>query len=85
MIISCFVKLIKNHILILSFQLFVKNRENFHNQILNIRCNVFKFMNIVNKNFRFKSDKSINDMNKNINSAVFAALCDKINQSMIST
>ena len=85
MIISCFVKLIKSNVLISSFQLFVKNRKSFHNQILNTRRNVLKFINVVNKNFKFKSDKSINDMNKNMNSAAFAASCDETDQSMMST
>ena len=84
-IISCFVKLIKSNVLISSFQLFVKNRKSFHNQILNTRRNVLKFINVVNKNFKFKSDKSINDMNKNMNSAAFAASCDETDQSMMST
>ena len=42
-------------------------------------------MNAVNKNFRFRFDKSINDMNRNVNFAAFAALCDETNQSMMST
>ena len=42
-------------------------------------------MNVVNKNFKFKSDKSINNMNRNVNSAAFAALCDETDQSIMST
>ena len=84
-IISCFVKLTKSNVLISSFQLSVENRNDFHNQILNARRSVLKFMNVVNKNFRFRSDRSINDMNKNVNSAAFAASCDETDQSMIST
>ena len=42
-------------------------------------------MNVVNKNFKLRSDKSINDMNKNVNFAVFAASCNETNQSIIST
>jgi hypothetical protein len=55
-IISCFAKLIKSNNLISSFQLFVKNRKTFHEQILKIRHNILKLINADNKFFKNKSN-----------------------------
>jgi hypothetical protein len=62
-IISCFAKLTKNNNFISSFQLFVKNRKIFHEQILRIR-HILKLMNADNKFFKNKSNtRDISDTN----------------------
>jgi hypothetical protein len=55
-IISCFAKLTKNNSLISSFQLFVKNRKTFHEQILRARHSILKLMNASNKFFKNRSN-----------------------------
>jgi hypothetical protein len=63
-IISCFVKLIKNNYFISFYQLFEIDRLTFHEQILNVRINILKLMNAKNKKFTFRDkilDKSRDD------------------------
>ncbi len=63
-IISCFVKLIKNNCFISFYELFEIDRLIFNEQILNAKVNILKLMNAENKEFTLRdkiSDKSRDD------------------------
>ena len=81
-IVSCFAKFVKNNVLIFSFQLFIENRQNFHDQIFDARFNVLKLMNVADRDFRFKNNKSTN-FAREIDDAS-ATFCDETNDSMIA-
>ena len=84
-IVFCFVKLARNNSLIFVFKLTIENRRNFHVNILNVRFNILKLLNVENRKLKFRNNfnqfKIIHDKSSIANSQIS---CDEANTSIVS-